>query len=177
VLAAVLGVLVFDFFFVPPYLTLVVADTEYLFTFLALLMIGLVISNWRRVPGACRGHPLGASGTRRRCTHSAVTWPLAATWIGGAGRGDKRQPDAGSRVAVLLPGANGEPGLRLYTPGPGATLGDHEMAVATWAFEHGQPAGRGTDTLPGASLRYLPLSTARGKVGVLGSGRQRRAAT
>jgi len=40
--------------------------------------------------------------------------------------------------------------------------------VATWAFEHGQPAGRGTDTLPAARLRYLPLSTARGKVGVLG---------
>ena len=37
-----------------------------------------------------------------------------------------------------------------------------------WAFEHGQPAGRDTDTLPAAKVRYLPLKTARGVVGVLG---------
>jgi two-component system sensor histidine kinase KdpD len=42
------------------------------------------------------------------------------------------------------------------------------MAVATWTFQHGQPAGRGTDTLAAAKLRYLPLKTARTTVGVLG---------
>jgi two-component system sensor histidine kinase KdpD len=47
-------------------------------------------------------------------------------------------------------------------------LNENESAVATWAFQHGQPAGRGTDTLPAASTRYLPLKTARGVVGVLG---------
>ena len=41
-------------------------------------------------------------------------------------------------------------------------------AVAAWAFEHDEPAGRGTDTLPAASLRCQPLKTARGVVGVLG---------
>ena len=43
-LASILGVLAFDFFFVPPYLTLVVSDTEYLLTFLGLLSVSLVIS-------------------------------------------------------------------------------------------------------------------------------------
>ena len=40
--------------------------------------------------------------------------------------------------------------------------------MAIWAFEHGQPAGRDTDTLPAAKVRYLPLKTSRGVVGVLG---------
>ena len=30
-----------------------------------------------------------------------------------------------------------------------SALNENELAVATWAFQHGQPAGRGTDTLPG----------------------------
>ena len=45
VATAVLGVLAFDFFFVPPYLTLVVTQAEYLFTFLGLLVVGLLISD------------------------------------------------------------------------------------------------------------------------------------
>ncbi len=40
--------------------------------------------------------------------------------------------------------------------------------MALWAFDHGQAAGRGTDTLAAAEARYLPLKTARGAVGVLG---------
>ena len=40
--------------------------------------------------------------------------------------------------------------------------------MAIWAFEHGLPAGRDTDTLPAAKVRYLPLKTSRGVVGVLG---------
>jgi two-component system sensor histidine kinase KdpD len=51
---------------------------------------------------------------------------------------------------------------------PGFTLNENELAVATWAFQHSQPAGRGTDTLPAAGVHYLPLTTARGVVGVLG---------
>jgi two-component system sensor histidine kinase KdpD len=74
----------------------------------------------------------------------------------------------GRDVVVLLPETKDESVLRLYTGEPGLVLNEHEMAVAAWAFEHGQPAGRGTDTLPAANLRYLPLKTARGKVGVLG---------
>ena len=41
---ALLGVLAFDFFFVPPRLTFVVADTQYLMTFLGLFVVGVVIS-------------------------------------------------------------------------------------------------------------------------------------
>ena len=45
------------------------------------------------------------------------------------------------------------------------------MAVADWVYRRGEPAGRHTNTLPAAQLRYLPLKTARGLVGVLGVGK------
>ena len=43
-LAAIAGVLAFDFFLVPPYLTLAVSDTQYIITFIVLLIVSLVIS-------------------------------------------------------------------------------------------------------------------------------------
>jgi two-component system sensor histidine kinase KdpD len=32
-----------------------------------------------------------------------------------------------------------------------------DMGIAHWVFEHGEPAGFGTDTLPGSPVLYLPL--------------------
>ncbi|MBN2045072.1 MAG: DUF4118 domain-containing protein [Anaerolineales bacterium] len=45
IFASVLGVLAFDIFLVPPYLTFVVEDTEYIITFLSLFLVGVLISN------------------------------------------------------------------------------------------------------------------------------------
>ena len=43
-LAAMAGVLAFDYFLVPPYLTFAVTDTQYLLTFAGLLAVSLIIS-------------------------------------------------------------------------------------------------------------------------------------
>lgn len=44
ILAAVMSVLAFDFFMVPPFFTFAVNDSEYVITFFGLLIVGLVIS-------------------------------------------------------------------------------------------------------------------------------------
>ena len=44
IVTSILSVLAFDFFLVPPYLTLSVADLQYIFTFIAFLVVGIVIS-------------------------------------------------------------------------------------------------------------------------------------
>ncbi|HEX8341158.1 MAG TPA: ATP-binding protein, partial [Tepidisphaeraceae bacterium] len=49
-----------------------------------------------------------------------------------------------------------------------AVVDAKEMSVAQWAFDHDQPAGRGTATLPAASGTYVPLRGPRGVAGVLG---------
>jgi len=169
VVAAVLSVLVFDFFFVPPHLTLAVSDTEYLLTFLALLIVGLLLS------GLTARVQEQVEATRRREREMGTLYTLSRDLAVAADLESVVQAveanageTFGRGVAVLLTSAKDGRTLKLYPTSTGAVLDEHEMAVATWAFEHSQPAGRGTDTLPAARLRYLPLSTARGTVGVLG---------
>jgi two-component system sensor histidine kinase KdpD len=73
----------------------------------------------------------------------------------------------GARVVVLLPDAS----RRLTgdeAPGGQFPMDPSELAVSQWVYEHGQVAGQGTDTLPGATGLYLPLIGSRGTVGVLG---------
>jgi two-component system sensor histidine kinase KdpD len=67
-------------------------------------------------------------------------------------------------VAVLLPV---EGRLQPIYKAPGFLLNENEFAVATWVYEHGEVAGYGTDTLPAASARYLPLKTSQAVQGVL----------
>ena len=70
------------------------------------------------------------------------------------------------RVVILLP--EGESvAVRAGYP-PEDTLDDADLAAAKWAWEHGKPAGRGADTLPGAKRLFLPMRTGRGTVGVVG---------
>ena len=40
--------------------------------------------------------------------------------------------------------------------------------MANWCFEHNEPAGKGTNTLPGSRGYYIPLRGGAGAVGVLG---------
>jgi two-component system sensor histidine kinase KdpD len=67
-------------------------------------------------------------------------------------------------VDVLLPDGDG----RLAASDPGPADDARETAVAQWTFDHGRPAGLGTDTLPGAGATYVPLRGSRGLLGVLG---------
>ncbi len=47
-------------------------------------------------------------------------------------------------------------------------LSVEEMAVAEWAYAHGEPAGAGTGTLANAALFFLPMKCQDETIGVLG---------
>jgi two-component system sensor histidine kinase KdpD len=71
-----------------------------------------------------------------------------------------------SRATVLLPGADGRlhhlQGVELA-----GSLDGADLSVAQWVFDHGRPAGLGTDTLPAAAAQYLPLTGTQHTLGVL----------
>jgi two-component system sensor histidine kinase KdpD len=167
-LASLLSVAAFDFFFVPPYLTFAVTDTEYLLTFAVMLVVALVISS---LAARTRAQAESARERERRmATLYAMSRELAAT------RGVQALLAVatrhigelfGGRVAILLPDANGRLGGE-PPPGAGFPLDSSDLAVGQWVYEHGQVAGQGTDTLPGATALYLPLQGSGGTVGVLG---------
>jgi len=75
------------------------------------------------------------------------------------------------RVLLLLPGEDGTLGIRAGYP-PDDELGESEWAAAQWAWDHKEPAGRGSDTLATALHIFLPLRTVRGAVGVIGIERE-----
>ncbi len=165
-LASVISVLAYDFFFIDPRLSFSVSDTQYLITFFGLLVVGLVISN---LAGVVR-HQMEVLSQRATQTgrlyalsrELAVSSDLDAVLyqvIGQIGKTFERE-------AVILLHTQG--GLRVRAASPVFQLDENELAVAQWAFDHDQPAGRGTDTLPAARIRYQPLDTVRGVVGVLG---------
>jgi two-component system sensor histidine kinase KdpD len=143
-----------------------VADTEYLLTFIGLLAVSLVISQLtamvrgqteavqRREVETVELYELG-----RDLTVAANLDAVAQAAISHVGQTFSRE------VAVFLPVKDT---LKVYALSPGLDISDNEQAVAVWVFEHGQEAGRGTETLPEASMRYQPLKTTRGVVGVLG---------
>ena len=165
-MAATLSVLAFDFFFVPPELTFAVGDTQYLLTFAGLLIVGLVIG---RLASRTREQ---ADAARRREVSTAALQALsgelaAASDLDAILRAIERHVSETFRrqVAVFLPGPHG---VEARLVSPGFPLDDSERAVATWVFDHGQPAGYGTETLAGANARYFPLRTARGIAGVMG---------
>jgi two-component system sensor histidine kinase KdpD len=70
------------------------------------------------------------------------------------------------RVVILLPEA-GRLTVRAGYP-PEDVLDESEVAAADWVWQHATPAGRGTDSLPGAHRLYLPMRTGRGTVGAIG---------
>ncbi|MGB6756969.1 MAG: ATP-binding protein, partial [Xanthobacteraceae bacterium] len=70
------------------------------------------------------------------------------------------------RVVLLLP-ENGSITVKTGYP-PEDTLDDADVAAAKWSFENDRPAGRGSDTLPGAKRLFLPMHTGRGAIGVVG---------
>ena len=70
------------------------------------------------------------------------------------------------RVVLLLP-EDGSIAVKAGYP-PEDMLDEADLAAAKWAWQNNRPAGRGSDTLPGAKRLFLPMRTGRGAIGVVG---------
>ncbi|MDD1667422.1 MAG: DUF4118 domain-containing protein, partial [Methanomicrobiales archaeon] len=165
-LTAVLGTLAFDFFFVLPTFSFRVSDTEYLMTFAGLLTVGIVVS---LLVARVRDHALAAeSRDQETTTLLALAQDLAtAVDIDAIVLAVSRHIEEifQWRSVFFLP--EGE-SLVMHTASLGLVLDADEVAVATWTFRHGAVAGYDTETLPGSRLRYIPIQSSRGVLGVMG---------
>lgn len=166
IMTAFLSVAAFDFFFVPPRLTFVVADTEYLITFAGLFTVGVVIS---KLVATARER---AETIRAREVQTASLYYLSRDLAAAADldaileavvRNVGESLDA--RVALLLPE---DERLAIKSASKGLRLDLKELAVAEWAFRNRQAAGLGTETGRSSFLLYLPLQTSTSVQGVLG---------
>jgi two-component system sensor histidine kinase KdpD len=168
ILASLLSVAAFDFFFVAPSFTFAVSDTQYAVTFGVMLAVALVIST---MASRLRQQ---SDAARRRERRTAALYSLSRDLAGIADRAEllamalRHVEDIfETRAMVLLPDGGGRlaPAAGMA---PSLAPDDHDRGVAQWAFDRAQPAGQGTPTLPAARGLYMPLRGSRGPVGVLG---------
>ena len=168
IFVSVLGVIAFDFFHIPPYLNFSVADTQYIFTFLALVLVGAVISYL-----ATRVRQQTESA-RRREHQTAALYSLGRdlavsndldSYINAITK--RAKETFGHDTVIFLPDRENKDILKPYSGNLKTPTDENELAAAIWSFQHQKIVGHGTDTLPNAKDRYLPLVTARGIVGVI----------
>jgi two-component system sensor histidine kinase KdpD len=167
IFASILAVLVFDFFFVPPFHTFAVADTQYVVTFAAMLTIGLVIST---LTSRLRAQ---VESTRQRERRTSALYELGKqlsslygkVFLVGAA-GGKVAEMLGGEVAIYLRQPSSSPELAF---GHDTTIAKHAVSlpVAQWVIEHDQVAGSGTNTLPNAVALFFPLTGSQGTHGAI----------
>jgi two-component system sensor histidine kinase KdpD len=165
ILTAFLAVMAYDFFFVPPFHTFAVADTEYLVTFAGFLIVAVVISTLvakgRERAEAMRAREVQTASLYYLSRDLAVAADTVA--IMKAVMGNIKE-SVNAELAVFL--SEGEQ-LEVVAADDQVHLDMKEQAVADWAYRNRQPAGRGTNTLSSASFLYLPLQTSVNTLGVL----------
>ncbi|MCE5303372.1 MAG: sensor histidine kinase KdpD [Planctomycetaceae bacterium] len=167
VLASILAVLAFDFFFVQPFLTFAVSDSQYVVTFGVMLVIGLIISTLtsrlkRQI-----------ESTRQRERHTATLYQLGkqlSSLYGGVflvSAAAKRMAEmCGGEVAVYLQQTAGPPQLAF---GYDTEIARHpvSVSVAQWVIDHDQIAGAATNTLPNAAGLFVPLTASQKVLGAI----------
>ncbi|MBR0699827.1 sensor histidine kinase KdpD [Bradyrhizobium diazoefficiens] len=166
-LATVAASLCYNFFFIPPIYTFTITDPTNVAAFFLFMVVAMLVSN---VAARVRIQADTATG-RIRMTEQlhAFSRKLAGT----ATLDDVLWATAYQialmlkvRVVLLLP----EDGLLTVKSGypPEDDLDQADLAAANWAWSNDRPAGRGSDTLPGAKRLFLPMRTGRGPIGVIG---------
>jgi two-component system sensor histidine kinase KdpD len=165
-LTALLSVLAFDFFCIPPYYSFAVNDTQYLITFVGLLTVGAVIST---LVARTR---VQTDALRTREAQTMNLYALSRELASAVSLNDilntviRHVSDTlPGQIAIFIP--QGE-SLNLEAASPGIAPGEKEKSVALWAFRNAQMAGKWTETLSSSEFMYLPLQTGARVVGVMG---------
>jgi len=165
--ASVAASLAYNFFFLPPIYTFTITDPSNIAAFFFFMLIAILVSN---VAARVRTQADTAIG-RIRTTEQL--YAFSRKLAGTATLDDVLWATAYQtalmlkvRVVLLLP----EDGMITVKAGypPEDELDKADLAAANWAWSNDRPAGRGSDTLPGARRLFLPMRTGRGSIGVIG---------
>ncbi len=162
VLAAFMGVGLFDFFFVPPRFSFAVSDVQYLVTFAVMLAVALAIG---QLTAGLKVQAEAATQREHRVRSLyAMSKDLASALLPGqVAELGQRFVNAEFNVPATLLVAD-DAGHLHEIPGGTASV---DMGIAQWSFDRSSPAGRGTDTLPASSCMVVPLKAIMRTRGVL----------
>jgi two-component system, OmpR family, sensor histidine kinase KdpD len=166
--ASFLGMLSFDYFFVPPVMSFTVSDIRYLLNFALFLAVALVTgtlaARLRRQAEAARERE------RRTAALYSLSQKIAAeTDIQRALRAvvETVASDGSTEAAIFIPGPQYSLlDLVAYSGDEGFLLDHKEKAAAQLAFEHRQQTMPRTQVTGEPKLFFLPISDGEKSVGV-----------
>jgi len=163
---AALSFLTYDFLFIPPNFSFAIQREEDVLTLLFFLLMAALTGNLaarqRRQLKALRdtqeetSELLDLSRKLTAATDRQAVISAAAQHLNGW-----------SELQLCLVNRDGQGGWKVETGGP-LQLCEAERAAADWAWQHDQPAGLGTGTLPFGRWWWWPLSVDEGPLGLLG---------
>ena len=170
--ASLLGVLTFDFFFVPPVFSFSVSDVRYILTFAVFLVVALVTGT---MATRLRTEVESARDRERR---TAALYALSREI---AAQTDLRKVlqtvvktvavVVGGEVVIFMPDPVGGVLTEIASTTPSmARLDDKEQGIARWVLEDGKWAGKGTGTLDGAEHLFVPIRTDEETLAVIALG-------
>ncbi|MBF0614137.1 MAG: DUF4118 domain-containing protein [Magnetococcales bacterium] len=158
---AAMSVAAYDYFFVYPYFTFSVADPRQILTCTILFLVGMVTSD---LMTRIRHQQQEA---RERQSDTEALYNLSREVL--TSLDDEEVAQIITRHAATL--FKGEAGIwledghgglhRLAVTPDYFQLSEQAMGMVRWCCDHGQSAGRGTDTFPDESFTVLPLVTGR----------------
>lgn len=165
-LYSVIAIANLNYFFIQPYYTFSMYDRSYWLTFIVMLLVSLIISSQAEK----LNQQLEFARRREEQTRRLydLTRDLAARrHVRELAEATTSHLDKALNMSssLWLP-----EGLAGFEPIAGQVPGDvlKEQMAARWAFDHGQIAGNGTDTLPSARGYYVPIKHDDQTSGVLG---------
>ena len=166
--AGVLSSLAYNFFFIPPLYTFTIQDPQNIITVLVLLGVAIVTS---QLVARVRAQAEIAQRSAAQNSTLAGFARLLSTTSDGDALGHTLCAEVarlfGTNTALLLPDEKHGLSLAAAVP-PENRLDTIERAAASWAFEHRQPAGRGSDTLTASDWLFHPLIAGDRVSGVFG---------
>ncbi|MBN1644033.1 MAG: DUF4118 domain-containing protein [Dehalococcoidales bacterium] len=168
IFVSVLSVLAFDFFLVPPYFTFAVADTQYIFTFTVLLLVGIVISYLT----AKIQEQTKESKQQERET--AILYSLSRNLNVTAGLDDTLKTITrgihetfGCNTLILLSDSLNSEKFISQRENQSFTIDEGELKSAVLSIQNQETTGQKPDMLQYKKARYVPLKTSRGMIGIM----------
>jgi two-component system sensor histidine kinase KdpD len=166
-LAAVLSGLIWDFFFIPPYLTFHIDSTLDVLMlgmfFIIALLNGVLTSRVRRQE----------QKIRIREERTNALYQLTRDLSSASGNEEVTRITSVYiekhfllNSTILIKNEFNQLEV-LGTPGQSQLLNENELSKANWVFKHAVKAGRFTDTLPSGEFTFYPLQGNAGTIGVV----------
>ena len=165
--ASLLSFLAYNFFFIEPLYNLTVAEPYELLALVIFLAVAVTTS---ALAGRVKTQASNAAGriraTRRLYEFTRRLSGLASVDEIAEGAVSEIHGSLGKPAIILLERDDGLNVVAAWPPED--TLDTASLSAARWAFEHGEPAGRNTSTLPLVPWFFVPMRASQRALGVVG---------